>query len=186
MTSRVCRPSAVAEESEIGREVERVEIAVGATEQFLGDAHLVESRDLHFRRQQGPQLGQPSLGVEGGEKKRVEVAASRNRCYRLREKTKKRCSEACPILHIGGREAHSSQVVHLGQGGHGTIRIVETDRPCRGQAVEKPLDLGQREGMAQRLEQREAAPERIEGHNVERHGGEPDRGLRRRPAATSP
>src|SRR3569623_213047 len=160
---------AIAQEGEVGGEVERVEVAPRVGENLVGETHVIEAQDLHGLRQQMPYLLHRTLGVEGRDEPRACLAA-RERGDGLRLATERGTTDILHPLHEHRSDIHARHTIKNNAGLAVSERIVHRYRPGRAQGGEQAARIIRTLGMGQRLEEGVSAGNVAEGGDVEAHG----------------
>ncbi len=158
----------VAEEGKVGREIERVEIGPAVGEASLRQAHNIEGQNLRPGREIGLELSDQPLGVEAGDQHRPGAAAGKIG-DRAGGMAKDRRSDPSEVLDKGSRDLDTVERVNLGKAFRGALRV---DDRRRARASKRGDESARRTGrvrMGQRLVQRVAAAQIVEGIDAQRH-----------------
>ena len=122
----------VAEEGEIGREIQRVEIDAAIGQTLCRQAHRIEAQDPRRFRQRRRKLPDQPLGVERGDKDRARAARPAIRLSGARDD---RAFGADPgdILHVDRFDLRPAEAENLAEPGRRAVRIDNRDRAARFQ-----------------------------------------------------
>jgi hypothetical protein len=160
--------AAVAEEREVGREVQRVEIARAVGEHGGGQPHVVERRHRRARWQQVPDMREDALGIERRDQDHAGAAFA-DLAHRLHRAAEHRAAERLDLLHIDIGDLDAVERMDLGEARGKSVGIVHRDRPRRGEPRFQRLRGGNDERMRDGLEDADAAGLIAEGFDLERH-----------------
>ena len=148
--------AAVAEEGEIGGEVDRRQIVPLVGQQRVGYPQLVEGQDIRPIGHQMPDLIDQPAGIERRDQHHRRPAAGQL-ADRPGGLAGQRLADARDVLHEGTGDGDAGQVVKGGEGSELVERVVHRHRSGAGKPADEGVTLGRRLGMAERLEKRHAA-----------------------------
>ncbi len=148
-------PAGIAEEGEVGGEIEPVEIARRVGQHRRGQPRRIQRRQLGARRQQGRQTRGEARGIEGGDE-HARRARRRQFGERAGDAAGPRQSDRAHVLHedIGERRQARRQ---RGQRRRDAVHVHHRDRPARGQARRQRRQRLGGQRMGERLVEHVAA-----------------------------
>ena len=158
----------IAEEGEVGDEIERIEIMLPVGQEIVIEPHVVEADDFGAVRHQVADVAGPPPGVEGGDEDQPG-----RRCgqvgNRLGAAPQFGAADVGHRLHEDLRHVHARKVVERRKALDHAERIVDRDRSRPLEARHQGLGLCRGERMAHRLVERVAAGDVAEGFDVQGH-----------------
>ena len=159
----------VAEEGEVGREVEAAQIVARPGQHGLGQAQRIEAEDLGTGRQEVLDVGDQALGVEGRHQNPRRAGLGQGG-HRLRGLAEQALVQVVEVLDEVAGETQRSEIVELREVGRVAERVVDRNRARLRQLGEEVRRLARGQRVANRLEEGVAAPGVAEGFDAERHG----------------
>ena len=160
----------VAKEREIGREIQRVEIDAPVGQPLRRQAHRVEAQDWRRFRQRRRKLPDQPLRVERGDEDRARTA-NRQVDYRAGAMAEQLDADSGDILDIYRFDLHPAKAEDLAEPGSRAVRIDNRDRTALFQRSDQRARRGRRMRVRQRLVQRVAAANVVEGLDAQSHSG---------------
>ncbi len=158
----------VAEEGEIGREVERIEIEAAIGQKIVRQPHRIEADDLGRLRHEMAHMVDEFRGIEGGDQHEIGVGASQIG-HRLGAAAEARTADQCDVLHEDAARREARETVDRIEPAREAERIIDREAARGGESFEQ----GNRPARCQRvrhgLVKTVAAPAVVEGFNSELH-----------------
>ena len=158
----------VAEQREIGREIERVEIDIGVGQPLPGDFHRVEGEDIAVRRQERLELADQPVGVEPSDQHRARLGFSQRR-HGLCGAVEHLLADPCDVLDIDPNNVERGEVEQFRKALGRALWIDDRDLAVMRQAIEQlPSGSGSRR-VRERLVKRIAAANIVECVDAQTH-----------------
>ncbi len=158
----------VAEQREIGREIERVEIDAAVGQALLGYAHPIEAQHLRACRQIALKLFDEPLGVERRDEHRARPAGG-ELVDRKRAVAEHLVAELRDVLNIDSGQLDTGESEDLGEPFGGAERIDDCGRGMRGECADERASRPGGMRVRQRLIERVAAANVVEGLDAQSH-----------------
>jgi hypothetical protein len=155
----------LAEEDEIGREVERVEIAPPTWHNALGQTERIEAQYRRAGRQQVPDMRYRALGIEAGHEDDTRARVFQ-RGHWLGGRSQHVPADCRHVLDETASEIEAAEIVKLGQSVDLALEVIDRATPF----LEAAQQIGRRSGgerMGHRLEKSVAAAFVVERLDLE-------------------
>ena len=162
------KPVDIAEQHEIGREIERVEIAALVGQPLGRNAHLVEAEQVAIRRQKWGDLRDQAVGVECRDEHRARGGA-RQRRHTLSRAPHRFLADPGDLLDIDPGNVERRQVEQLGKPFGGALRVDDRHLAIALEAVDQRAAGRRGERVRQRLVERVAAADIVERVDAQGH-----------------
>ncbi len=156
----------IAEEGEIGSEIERVEIVAAIGEQPIRQAQRVEADDLGAGGHEVADMVGEAPGIEGGDQHAIGLCRGEFG-HRLCRAAEQLAPHRVDVLDKDAGAGVLGDPVELGKAGGKTERIVDRKGARAGQSGDQTAGETCRHRMCRRLEKAVAALAVVEGFDIE-------------------
>ncbi len=160
-------PAGVAEEGEIGGEVEGIEIAAPVGEQRVGQAQRIEAHRLRARRQQVADVVGGALRLESGDEDGARARFA-DLGHRLRRAAEHRTPDRRHVLDVAAGDVERGEIIEVGEPVDAAFGVVDRDFAA-AEPLQQRRHGTRRQRVRYRLEEGVAAPAVAEGLNPELH-----------------
>ncbi len=163
------QPTRIAKESEVRREIERVEIGTSIGQQLVRQAQRIEAGDLGSGGDQMPDLRGKAVRIEGRDEDAIRLGR-RELGDRLRRVSENWAADRRHILDKDAGERQAAQIMEGIEARGKAERIIDCDAPYAGKAIDELRRQPRRHRVAHRLIEAVSAASIAEGFDIELHG----------------